>query len=295
MIVQVMRNLEVGLLAAARRQKECAIWSALEAWLKPAIAVMFAIIFGATIQSVLLGYFIVVAGILFCFYMLPIQVEGVSDSKVYFESGTKLLNDIRKYSLPLVPLAVVAWIGSLGDRYIIGSLLGMDDVGIFSACYGLIGVPFLMIGAIIGQTLRPAYFQMLSTKNKIAEKRIFNTRLITTTLICAFGIVAICLLKNLIASLLLAKEYRNATLLMPWIAVGISFQVIGQIFEDVLLAYKRTGTLFLIHSIGAAICIASVYLLIKQFGLIGAAAACPVYYLSMLLISMFVAKNVEKT
>ena len=292
--VQVMRNLEIGLLTAARRQKEVALWSSSEAWLKPAFAVLLVILLGDTPQSVLLGYFAAVGGVLLCFHLLPVPVEGCNNSKVPFETDTELTANIRRYAMPLVPLALVGWVTSLSDRYIIAGMLGAADVGIYAACYGLIGMPFLIAGGAIGQTLRPPYYEAVSAGNITIGKRLFRTQLAFTVLVCGVGVVAVFFLRNIIAALLLAEEYRSAVSLMPWIAAGISFQVVLQVFENVIFAYKRTKLVLLVHSVGAIVCVVSVVCLVGRFGLVGAAVACPVYYSSMLIISVTLARLVRK-
>ncbi len=294
LVVQVMRNLEMGFLIAARRQKEVAIWSISEAWLKPAFAVLLVILLGDTPQSVLLGYFAAFGCILLCFHLLPVSVEGSNSSKVPIETDTELTANIRRYAMPLLPLALVAWISSLSDRYIISGMLGIGQVGLYAAGYGLISMPFLMAGEIIGQTLRPPYYQTVSAGNITLEKKLLRTQLSVTVLVCAAGVVAVFFLRNLIATLLLAEEYRSAVSLMPWIAAGITLQIIAQIFEGVLIAYKRTGFLLMVHSLGAVICVLSVYILIRRFNLIGAAMACPIYYLSMLMTGIVMATIASK-
>lgn len=289
LIVQVMRNLEVGFLTAARRQKEVALWSISEAWLKPAFAVLLVILLGDSPQSVLLAYFAAIGVILFCFHLLPVPVEGCDSSKVPFETDTELMAKIQRYAKPLVPLALVAWISNLSDRYIISGSLGVGQVGIYTAGYGLLSMPFLMTGGIIGQTLRPPYYQAVSAGNITIEKRLLRTQLAFTVVVCGAGVVAVFFLRNLIATLLLAKEYRSAVSLMTWIAAGITLQVISQIFEGILIAHKRTGFLLTVHSFGAIVCVLSVYFLIRRFNLIGAAMACPVYYLSMLMLGIVMA------
>ncbi|MCP4613428.1 MAG: oligosaccharide flippase family protein [Planctomycetes bacterium] len=294
-VVQVMRNLEVGFLTAARRQKETAIWDTMEAWAKPVIAVLLVILLGAKPQSVLLGYFIAVGAILLCFNLLPIQAEGKDLPKKHGELDSKLLSNIRSYAIPLIPLAIVGWTISLSDRYIIGGILGMEDVGIYAASYGLISMPFLITSSAVSQALRPIYFQSVSTHNKSLETKMFRIWFTAISLLCLFGVIAVYYFRHWIAVCLLAREYRTGTLLMPWIAAGIGFQVISQIFENILFAYKRTGFVLFVHSIGAIVCVVSVVCLIDQFGLVGAAVACPVYYSSMLLISMILIRLTKKT
>ncbi len=207
----------------------------------------------------------------------------MSGSNESLHTDKDLLNGVYRYALPIVPLALVAWISSLSDRYIIGGILGIGQVGIYAAGYGLISMPFLIVEGIIGQTLRPAYFQSVSSKDRIIEKKILRTQIVMTVVICGLGVLAVCFLKNLLAVLLLAEEYREIGALLPWIAVGIGFQVISQIYEGVLLAYKKTLGLLIVHAVGGVISVISVFLLCSRFGLFGAAIACPIYYLSMLI------------
>jgi O-antigen/teichoic acid export membrane protein len=294
LVVQVIRNLEIGFLIAARRQKEVAIWCMSEAWLKPAFAVLLVILLGDTPLSVLLGYFFAFGSILLCFHLLPVSVEGTNNSKIPIETDIELTANIRRYAMPLIPLALVAWISSLSDRYIISGMLGVGQVGLYAAVYGLISMPFLMAGDIIGQTLRPPFYQAVSAGNITLGKKLLRTQLSITVLVCSAGVVAVFFLRNLIATLLLAEEYRSAVSLMPWIASGISFQIIAQIFEGVLIAYKRTGFLLMVHSSGAIVCVLSVYIFIHRFNLIGAAMACPVYYLTMLMTGIVIARIASK-
>jgi O-antigen/teichoic acid export membrane protein len=294
LVFQVIYNLEVSLLTAARRQKEVAFLGISQTWLKPGFAVLAIIVLGVSPFSILLGYSIATGGILLLFYLLPVQVEGVSRSSKPLKPDRNLVNNIFRYSFPLMPLALVSWTSSLSDRYIIGGTLGLGQVGIYAAGYGLISMPFLMVEGIIGQTLRPAYFQSVSSIDSITGKKILRYHLIMTVGICGIGVLAVCFFKNLLAQLFLAKEYREATILLPWIAVGISFQVISQIFEGVLIAYKKTLRLLMVHSLGAVISVVSVFLLCSRFGLPGAAMACPLYYLSMVVAGIALTSKLIK-
>ena len=285
MVVQIFKSFEITFLVAARRQKEVAIWEVIETWAKPLCACLLAVLVSATARSVIAGYFLAVGLILAGYYLLPINVEGFSNVKDDARFDKKLLSEIIIYALPLVPLAFICWIIALGDRYIIGSVLGMKQVGIYSAAYGLISMPFLIIGSAVNQTFRPAYLQAVSAKNLPLEKKLLFNWLIIIILICMVGVGLTWLLKHLIALCFLAAEYRYGAVLMPWIALGIAFQVIAHVFESMLLAYKKTKYILFEQLIGAVVCILSVIVLVRSSGLIGAAFACPIYFFSMLIFS----------
>ena len=294
LVVQAMKSLETSLLSAARRQRELAIWNATEAWTMPMLVFMFVLLLGATPQSMLFGYFLATGGILRCFHLLPVRLEGINPNQDPDKPDRKLIGDIWRYATPIIPLALVGWINSLSDRYFIGGMLGLEEVGIYAATYGLISRPFLMVGGVISLVLRPVYFQAVSTSNKRLERKIFRTWITGVVLVCILGVAAIYFLRDWISLLLLAEEYRGGTILMPWIAAGIGFQVITHFFENVFHAYKRTRHLLLIHSIGAVVCVLSVTILVGKFGLTGAAMACPVYFLSMLVLAAILIIRVRR-
>lgn len=293
MVSKIVLRLEVCLLTAARRQKASAICQALEAWCRPALAVLIVVLLGETSHSILLGYFSATAVIVLCLHLFPVRLEGVDNPKGPVETDKKLFKNIWLYAMPLIPQALVGWVITFSDRYIVGGLLGTGSVGIYAVAYGVIGMPFLIAGASIGQTLRPPYFDAVSCGDKRLEKKMLRTRLMATLLVSAFGVITVYCLQHWIAVIFLAEEYRSSVLLMPWIAGGMGLQIIAQVFDCVLFAYKRTKLILLSQVIGAIVCVLSVFLLTTRFGLLGAAIACPVYFLSLVVVKALLARKVR--
>jgi len=52
-----------------------------------------------------------------------------------------------KFSLPLVPSFLLLWVINWSDRYFLGFFKNMEDVGIYSACYG---ISYFVVFALIG-------------------------------------------------------------------------------------------------------------------------------------------------
>jgi O-antigen/teichoic acid export membrane protein len=295
MAAGAIQRLETCFWNAARRQKVTAIWHASTAWAKPVMAILAVVLLGAASQSVLLGYFAAASGVVLCIRLLPVHREGIDGAKRPSEIDRNLLKEIWVYVLPLFPQALVGWVILFSDRYIINGLLGREEVGVYAICYGMIGTPFLLAGASLSQTMRPPYFNAVSSGDKYREEKFFRTWLTGTILISALGMIAIYCLRHWIAVILLAEEYRYGASLIPWITTGIGLQIIAQVFDSALFAYKRTKLILLSQIIGAIVCVVSVYLLTIQFGLIGAAGACPVYFLTLVIIKMLLVRKVTKS
>jgi len=287
LIVEILALQEQNYMSAARRQKAYAIWLSADAWLRPLLAIYMILIFGATPQSVLSGYFAATGFILLCVKLLPFKHEGNRPSSSKEVESPKLKTEILRYALPLMPLALVGWITAASDRYIIGSLLGIGQVGIYSAAYGLIAQPFGMSYGVITKTLRPIHNQAVSSGDVRLEKRVFRSWLLTTTILSLLGVAAIILLSKWIAFLCLSEKYRSSTSLFPWFATGFALLAVAHVFESALYAFKSTKSVLLGQSVAAFFTIAFSVPMIYCWGLMGAAMACPLYYSSYCAIMVF--------
>jgi len=75
--------------------------------------------------------------------------------------------------------------------------------------------------------------------------------------------------------------------LMPAIAVGCALHALGTVVAQPLLANKRTRLLLLGRVCGAVTAAISIPLMVKNYGLIGAAMANPIYFgVEMLVLAM---------
>jgi O-antigen/teichoic acid export membrane protein len=292
-IVETPTALETSLLSAARRQRAVAIWDGTNACLKPAMAVLAIFALGPTPQSVLLAYFLV-TGLTFACARAFLSRDEEPRSIVH-TPGTperNLNQQILSFALPLTPLALVGWLTATSDRYIIGGLAGLGEAGIYSAAYGLTSMPITMGAYVIMQTLWPVYNKAVAQKDDGMAKRTLRVWLSTTISICVLGSVSIALLREWIAALLLAEQYRLTAPLLPWLAAGFSLLSTAYVFECKLYAYKRTRLVLLGQSIAAALTLVVTAPMIALWGLKGAAMACPIYFAGYLIIMVLLSRRV---
>ena len=287
--IDVMRSYAINIFNASRNQRPIALWATAESFARPLAAIILVVILGSHVEYILMGYGLA-SFCIWLFFKNIIFIKANSSPPV--GPNQYLKSDLLKYSLPLVPLAVVGWITGLGDRYIIGGILGPAEVGIYAAGYGLISRPFLMGGGIIEQTLRPLYFEAVSQGSDDASK-IFNYWLIGTIIVCAIGCLAVILLKDFISILLLSEKYRVAKDLFPWIAVGYSILVISYVYEKANYAYKNTRYVFITQSFGAIACILFSIPLAIYYGIKGVAMAIPAYFGVQLIASVITSRRTQ--
>lgn len=289
-VAEVGQTFETTLLTAARRQRAVAVLTTISAWAKPLAAIAMVFLLGASASAVFLGYLLATTLLLAALHLSGFPLVGkraANDAPDSHGNEQGLSADFRQqivsYALPLLPLALVGWIHSLGDRYIIERLIGLKQAAFYIAAYGIVTQPFNMVENILQQTLQPAYNQVITTGDTRQMKRIFRLWLAAAVAIVIFGCICFALLSGWVATLLVAKEYRSCATLMPLLSVGVGFLAVAHVFEYRLYSLKRTKLILLGQTIGA---IASVLLAVPMiwfWGLRGAALACPSYYAVYLL------------
>jgi O-antigen/teichoic acid export membrane protein len=282
----VPQTLELNFWMAARRQRPAALINGGVFWLRPLLIVAGAWWLGPSPQVVVLGYMLASA-IVYVIGRLVVPREGLLPPP-HAVPDPQFDRSILRYAAPLMPLAIVAWITALSDRYIVGGLLNAEAVGVYSIAYSLISHPFLIGYGTLSRTLTPVYFQAVSHENHRSARRVFLAWLGATVLMGLVGLVLVLLLKHWIVQVLLAERYRASVELLPWIAGGYCLYSVGWVFEKRLHAQKQTLRLLCIHSAVAATAIAAPLVLMRHFGLRGVAMACPIYFgLMALLMILF--------
>jgi O-antigen/teichoic acid export membrane protein len=243
-----------------------------------------------SLNAILIGYSIGIGFTVLLFYRPAVHALHTNSTSSSLDRP-KRIRQIITFTMPLFPLAIVGWISSLGDRFIIGALLDYKAVGIYAAAYGLVFQPFLIVGGIIELTIRPIYYKAVSNHEYKREKKSFICWLILTAAISATGFGLVFASHQWIAELFLGSEFRQASVLMPWIAAGAGLLTIGYVFEKPFYAYMQTRNVLHIHVIGAIASILACLVLITAYGLKGAAAAVPLYFGLQCLVAAYLNKK----
>ncbi len=295
--IDCFRSFELVLMNAASRQRSVAFIYAADAWARPLGAVLAVTVFGASAEAALGGY-VAGAAAAAALTLATMDLEGC-DAVSHPAAALNLKNDpalrglLGHYALPLVPLGLFSWISSVGDRYFIGGLLGLDEAGLYAAAYGLASRPFLMVFSMIELTLRPVL------QNAIADadlKRIADAKLafiLSTNAAAVLGVLGFVLLSDWVAGLFLAPHFRNAVHLMPWIALGYGLYILSSVFTRFCYAFDDTRGVLALTVVGAVLGIAIMVPSIAAFGLNGASGAVVVSFGVQLVVSFLLSRRAQ--
>ncbi len=286
--VEVSRLFEMSLLNAARRQRLYASWDAAENWARPLLAALAVVVLGPRAGSILLGYLAATGLLLLLFRRLGGRSRTAAGDAA---ADPGLAREIRAYMLPLVPLALLSWIHSVGERYLLAGLVDVGAVGVYAAAYALVQRPLAIVPRILLTTLRPAYFEAVSAVRPERARRALRLWLGATAGVFVLAIGVVYWGRHLLVALLLAESYRGAAELLPVLAIGLAFHFLSQIFNTVSLAHKRSHEVLLTEIGAAAAALGGGIVLILRHGLMGAALATCLAYLVHLLLAAFFARR----
>ena len=294
------RTLRISVLNAARRHAPYSIWVALDAWARPIAALVAIVTFGAVAQVALAAY-VAVAVVLNLLLGRTAWNSGAGSgtpmdtttAAIDGEPG-RLDRKIAQYALPLVPLALLAWVVNLGDRFAIGAILDDAAVGIYAAAYGLAAAPFMMVAGMVEQAVRPHYQQALSARNHLHADRLLRIWLLAVVAAVCAGWAVFMVAHELIAGWVLGPAFIASAALMPWIAGGYALRATASVLERVCYGYARTRRVLAIQAATAATAVVAVPTAAAQWGLRGAAASLVLVFAVQLAVAAMFAYRTRK-
>lgn len=282
----VRREAGVQWLIGQRRQRAATLWQTGDGLLRPCFAIGMISLAVPDASLVLLGYALASG-----FIGLPGSLIALDEpDDVAPRHGRRWQRELLAYAWPLIPMELLAWFGSLGDRYVIGYLMTAQDVGLYAAAYTLVNEAFHRSATVLLRTFQPVYFRHCALDDAPRAGRVFLVWLLCLLGVGMVGVVALYFLKDWVCALLLADSYRPAAALMPVIGAGCALQALGTLMAQPLYAHKRTRVLLLGRIAGASTALAVLPVLVLWHGLMGAALAAPAYFGIEALVMALLAK-----
>lgn len=175
-----------------------------------------------------------------------------------------------RFAWPLAFSALWIWISNYFDRYAIEYFMDAEQVGIYSASYGVGSKFFLVLSPVFTIMATPLVFAPIP---KDAKRTTLKRYGFYYSLIAIPVLVAIYFLGDFIGEILLSSEYSSGFFLIFWIAVAFYLITLAQLLELYFYSEKRTKIILLSNIVSALINVGLNVLLIPDFGIIGAGIA----------------------
>lgn len=220
---------------------------------------------------------LIIWGIFFYCYIMLKGKKMFSKKYLYF---------VISVNTPLLVHSFAKQILDISDRTMISYLVGKRAVGIYGVLYSVSALA-LIVWTAINSSLVPFMFENLKKENYSKISVFVENMLLVYGIAC----IVITLFAPEILRVLATAEYFEGIYMMPPIAAGIFFTSLYNIYSNVLLYYKKTGSIMVATSIAAIINILLNFIFIQLYGYQAAAYTTLISYIFLAFIQYYMLKK----
>ncbi len=276
-------------LCQARRQSLVyALYSSINALGVLLLAIVLLHFFNLGAKGLLLAN-IVFAGGIFCLELARLSKNWVIKYSLFSKN---ILAELTSYGIPLIGVSVWQQILSVSDRYMIKYFLGVKAVGIYSAGYSIITAT---VDSIFGVTLMlaaiPIIIKTFEKEGEIRTAALLRELLSTYSVITIPIVFGIGALSRDIVAVFLGESFRNAHIILPWVAGGIFFWGLSGYTMKSFELRKKTLVIFYLIFFASVMNIGLNLYLIPRFGILGAGFSTFIAYLIYFITSWALSKK----
>jgi O-antigen/teichoic acid export membrane protein len=208
-------------------------------------------------------------------------VSAITLWNVQYSFSWEKLKEIISFGLPLMPATIGLFIIHFSDRFFIQRFCNLHDVGIYSLGY--------KFGMILTVFVFAPFFRIWNIQRfEIAEtedgKQIFGRFFTYYSAVIIFVGLGISVLIEEIINIMAASEYHGAAAVVPLIVLSYLLYGMAIFFSLGIMITKKTKYAAYIQLPIAGINILFNFLLIRSYGIMGAAIST---FLSFLLLAIF--------
>ncbi len=295
-VLEALRGVVVTVLSAQNKIKTHALVVAGDVWARQTFAVLLIVIFGASVTSIMGGYLVGGALLLSMWYVRVLRgINNRGDDHDDLEQGNHVRHEIIEFSRPLMPIALAGWVSGLGDRYVIGGILGLEAAGIYAAIYALVSKPFIMISAALELVLRQSYYHAVSVDDEREQTKVMSVWVLSTFVASMVCLVLVTCWSDELTGLFFGEKFKSGASLMPWIAAGYCLFALSAPLERRAYAYKKTSSVLRIQAGGALASVLAGTGGTYFYGLLGAAWAVPVYFGCQLALAVYLTRTLSRS
>ena len=191
----------------------------------------------------------------------------------------KLLKEMYKYSIPLIPNGISWWVVNVSDRTIIAWILGAGANGLYAISNKFPTIISSLTGVFNLSWSESAALHINAKDRDEFFSDIFNTIM---KLFIAMGVGMIACMP-FIFPILINSKYNDAYNYIPYLVLGSVFNVAICLYSQVYLAKKLSKQVASTAILGAVINIVINVVFIKYIGLYAAAISTAISYFVMML------------
>ena len=206
-----------------------------------------------------------------------------SSVKDFFKQKKGHYKSLITFMLMGYPGLIFAWVIFHSDKFFIEDIVGRQELGIYTMAYALSNVVYVADCAM--SQVWSSHFYKMANENRV--KKIYKSIAIQALLISLIAL-GLSLSAPLIYTYVIDSSYSDGVIIVPIIAFAYVFFSIADRFVLFILKSERAGWTSVNNGIAAVVNIVLNILLIREYGIMGAAYSTLIsYFLLMILNILF--------
>lgn len=204
------------------------------------------------------------------------------------KASIKLMGEMIKFCLPLVPSTIFWWITSVSDRYMVAHFVSPEENGLYAAAYK---IPTLLTYVVA--IFNDAWKLSAISDSKGEERVRFYSEVYKYYIAVMFmGGMLLCVSAYLTSTVLFDASYRSAWIFIPILSAATVFTALDTFMGSAYYTAKKTSMSMLTSLVGAALNIVLNLLIIPVFGALGASVATFASYFAVFVIRAATMKKI---
>ncbi len=253
-----------------------------------ALSVFFALYVFKGLTGLFIGTLVAEGSLAIGFLIFLVSKKKVT--RVMFDLS--IIRSLLEYGMPLVIASASVFIMNLGDRYVIGYYMKMEDVANYTIAYQLAHFSLTLLFLPGKNAFHPALFSLFEREGITSAANLITTSMRYMVFFTMPLIFGLSYLGHDLISIMATKSYASSAQLLPLLLVGFVAYGFYEVFMgSVFRLLNKTKTMGLITGAGAVGNMALNVLLIPYWGLWGASAATLITYFSLALYTYLLARR----
>ncbi len=207
-----------------------------------------------------------------------------------FHLNKKVLAQMLKYSIPMIPTIIAWWFMQTSDKYMIIWKLGLSQSGIYSVSYKIPSI-LTIISSIFTQAWQ---ISAITNYGQDDNQKFVGNVYLFFNMVSVMACSALIFMSKVLGGILFAKDYFIAWKCVPILLIAYVFSGLSGFLASNFTASKKTNYLFISTSVGAAVNVLLNLVLIDKMGVQGAAYTTLIGFLVTWMIRLYVSQKIVK-
>lgn len=266
-LFQFMTLINLALWQAEQKAKQFGVYQIMQSLLITILTIVFIVGFNFDAKGVIIAN--VISIILFGFVSIIFLWRR---GYIAFSINHYDFRDLLHFGVPMVPHQLSGWILLQYDKLFIVAMLGLSAAGIYAIGFQ-IGMMISILTLAFNKAWSPYLFKKLATNPSEPEKQ----KLVKYTYIYFFSILSLALIISAFSPYFIqwyvGSTFNGSTQVVGIITFAFAFNGMYFMVVNYLFYMKKTKILALITFFNSILYIATSYILLKFYGVIGVAYA----------------------